>query len=138
MAFIAFFAFVGFEGMASMAEETKDVGRTLPRAILIAIAVSTVLYVAVSVVALWVVPIDELSSFSAALAGVVERAAPSALSPFLALASSATLNGVLVEIVVLSRLGYGMARRGLLPGCGSAPSTVSRARPCARPWPSAS
>ena len=51
-AFISFFAFVGFEGMASMAEETKNVGRTMPRAILIAIAVSTVLYVAVSVVAL--------------------------------------------------------------------------------------
>ena len=62
------------------------------------------------------VPIDELASSSAALARVVERAAPSVLPPFLALASFATLNGVLIEIVVLSRLGYGMARRGLLPG----------------------
>ena len=115
-AFVAFFAFIGFEGMANLAEETRDVGRVLPRAILIAIAVSTALYVGISLVALSVVPIDVLSSSPAALASVVERAAPWVLSPFLALATFATLNGVLIELVVLARLGYGMARRGLLPG----------------------
>jgi len=45
-AFLAFFAFAGFENLANMAEETRDVKRVLPKAILFALGISTALYIA--------------------------------------------------------------------------------------------
>ena len=54
----------------NMAEETEDVGRTLPRAILIAILVSAFLYAAVSLVAIAAIPPDALAEAPAPLAAV--------------------------------------------------------------------
>jgi amino acid transporter len=110
--FIAFFAYIGFEGMANMAEETEDVGRTLPRAILIALAVSAFLYAAVSLVAVLAVSPAVLADSPAPLVSVLEQRAPWLVDLFVVIAVVATLNGVLIEIVVVSRLAYGMARRG--------------------------
>ena len=83
LAFLAFFAFLGFESLTNMAEETKDPSRTLPRAILLAIAITAFFYTVVAV--------------------------------FAVIAGISTVNGVLVEILRVSRLTYGMARVGLLP-----------------------
>src|SRR5262249_20111725 len=44
---LAVFAFIGFEGIANIAEEVRDPKRTLPRAIFLTLAISTLLYVAV-------------------------------------------------------------------------------------------
>lgn len=110
--FVAFFAYIGFEGMANMAEETRDVGRTLPRAILVAIAISAVLYGLVSLVAVMAVPLEILAGNPSPLAPVLERFAPNQVGLFIAIGVVATLNGVLIEIVVVSRLAFGMARRG--------------------------
>ena len=106
-AFIAFFAFIGFETLANLAEEVKEPRRTLPLGILSAVAASVLLY------------------FAVALAVVVSGA--SGEQPLLALFSGtgaamfavvgtiAVANGVLVQIVMLARLFYGMARTGNLP-----------------------
>lgn len=109
--FIAFFAYIGFEGMANMAEETADVGRTLPRAILVAIAISGILYGVVSLIAVLAVEPEELAGNPAPLIPVLERYAPQMIGTFAAVAVVATLNGVLIGIVVAARLAYGMARR---------------------------
>ena len=114
-AFLAFFAFIGFESLVNMAEETKDVGRTLPRAILISIGVATILYVLTAFVAVMVVPLGDLAGSTTGLLGVVAHAPFEAVGVFSAVAVIATVNGVLIEIIVVSRLGYGMARRGLVP-----------------------
>lgn len=107
-AFIAFFAFIGFELLANMGEETKDASRTLPRAILAAIAISIVLYVAVATATVWAGSAETGDPLLALFSG--EAAFIFALVGALAVA-----NGVLVEIVMLSRLFYGMAVRGLAP-----------------------
>jgi amino acid transporter len=115
-AFLAFFAFLGFENLANMAEETRDVGRTLPRAILITIGVAGALYGLVALVVVLAVPLDRLIASRAPLALVMEGvdwATPEALS---AIALVAVANGVLIETVMLGRLLYGMSRRGWLPG----------------------
>lgn len=107
-AFIAFFAFIGFEVLANMGEETKDPTRTLPRAILAAVALSIALYVAVAAASVWAGlggsdnPLLALFTGKAALA-------------FALVGALAVANGVLVEIIMLSRLFYGMARRGHAP-----------------------
>lgn len=113
--FLAFFAFIGFDTMVNMAEETRDVGRTLPRAILAAIALSTLLYVAVSLVAVHAVPPAELAAGPAPLVSVLERSGWPLARHFAAVVLIATSNGVLIEIILVARLCYGMARRGLLP-----------------------
>ncbi len=106
-AFIAFFAFIGFETLANLAEEVKDPRRTLPLGILGAVGASVLLY------------------FAVALSVVVSGA--SGEQPLLALFSGmgatmfavvgtiAVANGVLVQIVMLARLFYGLARSGHLP-----------------------
>jgi basic amino acid/polyamine antiporter, APA family len=107
-AFIAFFAFIGFEVLANMGEETKDPTRTLPRAILAAVAVSIVLYVAVAAATVWAGSTTADNPLLALFSG--EAAFAFALVGALAIS-----NGVLVEIVMLSRLFYGMAARGHAP-----------------------
>jgi APA family basic amino acid/polyamine antiporter len=107
-AFIAFFAFIGFETLANLAEEVTDPQRTLPRGIIGAIAASIVLYVAV---AMAVVLADGTGGNP--LVGLFEGAGASV---FAAVGTIAVANGVLIEIVMLARLFYGMARHGQLPG----------------------
>ena len=106
-AFIAFFAFIGFETLANMAEDTKDAGRTVPLAILAAVAVSLLLYGGVS--------------WAAVLAGrsadnpLVSIFSGAGARIFAALGFLSVANGVLVETLMLSRLLYGMADNGQLP-----------------------
>jgi APA family basic amino acid/polyamine antiporter len=112
--FLAFFAYIGFEGMANMAEETIDANRTLPRAIVLAIGASAALYFAVSLVVILALPLQEVAGSDNVLASVVQRYAPGWAPTFHAMALVATLNGVLIEIVIVSRLAFGMAQRGLV------------------------
>lgn len=106
-AYIAFFAFIGFETLANMAEEAKDASRTVPRAILGAIASSSLLYVAVAAAVVF-------SGVGAKnpMMGLFDGRSAIA---FATLGSIAVANGVLIEIVMLARLFYGMARREQLP-----------------------
>ena len=106
--FIAFFAFLGFESLANMAEEIKNPHRTLPRVILTALGASIALYV---IVAAAVVLADRRGAH--ALIGLFQSKAG---MPIFALAAGIAVgNGALIEIVMLSRVVYGMARNRQLP-----------------------
>ncbi|HEY9081550.1 APC family permease [Magnetovibrio sp.] len=113
-AFLAFFAFAGFENIVNMAEETQDVGRTLPRAVVLSIIISAVLYMLVILIAVLSVAPDLLAQSDAPLCLVVD-CEKSTMAFFAPVALIATLNGVLIEIVLMARVAYGMARRGWLP-----------------------
>jgi len=113
---IAFFAYIGFEDTVNLAEEVHDPARVLPRAILIAVVVTTLIYVAVCVVALWTVPLATLAGSPTPLIEVVIAAGvylPTGV--FSAIALCAICNTGLLNLIMVSRLGYGMAREGLLP-----------------------
>jgi basic amino acid/polyamine antiporter, APA family len=122
-AFLAFFAFTGFENLANMAEEATNVARTLPRAILMSIGISTLIYVTVALVVVTAVSMEEAASSAAPLLSVIERSHWGITEVFAALAFVAVANGVLIQLLMLARLLYGMARRSLLP---SALATLSR------------
>jgi amino acid transporter len=81
-----------------------------------AILIGALIYVAVAVTAVSVVPWRELSTAPGPLTKVMARAAP-ALSPlvFTAVTLFAVANTALVNYVTSSRLVYGMAGQGLLP-----------------------
>lgn len=115
-AVLAFFAFIGFEDMINVAEETRDPERTVPLGLILAMALAAVLYIAVAVTAVSVVPWQELAEAPGPITEVVARAAP--LIPpivFTAITLFAVTNTALVNYVTASRLIYGMARQGLLP-----------------------
>lgn len=114
-ALLAFFAFIGFEDIVNIAEETKSPERNVPLAIAITLAATAALYMAISIAAVAVVPIAELADSDAPLALVVERALGGGSAAFAAIAVLATLNGILIQIVMASRVLYGLARLGRLP-----------------------
>lgn len=126
-AFLAFFAFMGFETLANMAEETREAARTLPRAIVAAIAAAGVLYGLVALVAVLAIPLDTLSKSTAPLCLLLDRAEIPCGRGFAAVALIALSNGVIVELMLVGRLLYGMAKRGLVPGWFGAVAAKSRA-----------
>ena len=112
---MAFFAFIGFEDIVNMAEETKAPQRTLPIAILITLAVSSIVYVAVSWVAVRTMPPELLAEEGGPLAAVFEAATGLPGAPIALIAVLAMVNGALVQVLMASRVLYGLARRGLGP-----------------------
>lgn len=112
---IAFFAFIGFEGIVNVAEETRDPTQTLRRAIYLTLVLATLLYIAVAAVSVVIVPAAELGQSKAPLALVFERATGASPLWLSAIAIIATLNGVIVQIIMASRVVYGLADQGRLP-----------------------
>lgn len=113
---LTFFAFIGFEDTINVAEECKNPQRTIPIALISAMAIATLLYMSVAITAVSVVPYKELAAAPAPLAEVMNRAAPefpSWIMTFITL--FAVANTALVNYITSSRLIYGMARQGLLP-----------------------
>ena len=113
---LSFFAFIGFEDMVNIAEEVKDPERNMPRAILVALGVTGVVYLLVVLVATSVVPPESLAASKAPLLAVVQRSTdiiPDRLFTLIAL--FAVANTGLLNFIMGSRLIYGMARQGLLP-----------------------
>jgi APA family basic amino acid/polyamine antiporter len=114
---LAFFAMVGFEDSVNMAEETKDPSRIFPRIMLTGLGITATVYVLVSICAVALVPIGELAGNETPLVTVVQTAAPdfpiSDLIPFISM--FAVANSALINMMMASRLLYGMARQGVLP-----------------------
>lgn len=113
---LAFYAFVGFEDMINVAEEVRDAPRIFPRGVVIAVFVTAVLYVLISLVAVSVLPPAELAASGQPLVDVVRRAAPGfPPAVFSVIALFAIANTALLNAIMGSRLVFGMARAGLLP-----------------------
>jgi amino acid transporter len=112
-AFLAFYAFIGFEDMVNMAEEVREPRRNLPFAILLALVISTLLYMLVAVVCVAIVPVDTLANSDAPLAAVVESAGLSAHLSIGPIGMVAVVNGALIQIVMATRVLYGMGGNGL-------------------------
>jgi len=113
---LAFFAFIGFEDMVNVAEEVRDPTRTMPRAILITLVGSTLLYFLVTAISVLAVPPPTLGASDAPLGLVFAAVTP--LSPLLitVIAAIATVNGVIIQVIMASRVLYGLADQGTIPG----------------------
>lgn len=114
-AFVAFYAFIGFEDMVNIAEEVKQPETTLPRGIIIALVLTTLFYFIVALVSILSVAPAELAQSDRPLAFIYEIKTQS--DPyFIALISIISIfNGALVQLVMASRILYGMSRRAWLP-----------------------
>lgn len=113
---IIFFAYLGFEEIVNVAEETKRPRRVIPRAIIIAIVVSTALYVMTSLALVniegWKSLTESKSPLADAAATVLGQNGRLALS---GIAMFATASTVLGMVLVVSRMIWGMAKEGALP-----------------------
>lgn len=112
---LAVFAFIGFEHLVNISEEMKEPSRTLPRALFVTLAVTSLLYIVVIWVALIAVPPDQLARSEAPLAMVFQRLTGLPMTTLSAIAIVATLNGVVVHVIMISRVLYGIASKGDLP-----------------------
>ena len=114
-ALIAVFAFIGFEHLVNVAEEMKEPSRTLPRALFLTLGLTALVYALVVWIAVTAVPPQELARSSAPLALVFERLTGLPLVTLSAIAVVATLNGIIVHMIMIGRVIYGLADQGNLP-----------------------
>uniref|UniRef100_UPI00064C2CFB APC family permease n=1 Tax=Rubrobacter aplysinae TaxID=909625 RepID=UPI00064C2CFB len=114
-AVLAFYAFIGFEDSANIAEETRNPSQVYPRALFGGLLTAAGLYLVVVIVTALVVPIGILSGSSAALLEVVE-AGPLPVPPglFSVAALVGITNTALINLIIASRVIYGMGREGVL------------------------
>lgn len=113
---LIFFAFIGFEDMANVAEEVKRPKKTIPRAIILSVVITGIIYILVSLSVVRVINWEELGQSAAPLAAIAERSLGIGGSITLsAIALFATASTVLITLVAGSRILYGMAHNKSLP-----------------------
>ena len=113
---LAFFAMVGFEDSVNMAEETKNPTKTFPRALLLGMIITATVYLLIALVTSTLVPTDTLAASDGPLLLVVKAAAPW-FPPvvFSLIALFAVTNTALINMMMASRLVYGMAQERIIP-----------------------
>jgi APA family basic amino acid/polyamine antiporter len=125
-----FYAFIGFEDSVNMAEEVKEPHRVFPPSLITGVVAATIIYLLVGFTAAMTVPLDVLTKSSGPLLEVVQRGFPdlNACTVFSAVAMIAVANTMLINMLMASRLLYGMANQGVLPAMFAAVS------PRRTPW----
>ncbi|QLC25104.1 amino acid permease [Parasphingopyxis algicola] len=113
-AVLAFYAFIGFEDMVNIAEEVKRPRRTLPIAILLALLLTALIYIALAVVAIGSTSTTELARSTEPMTLILSQLtdAPSRWMSYVAML--AVLNGALVQVVMASRVLFGLSRQRLI------------------------
>jgi len=114
-ALLAFYAFIGFEDMVDVAEEIKDVKRNLPLAILLTLAITTVLYMLIMTTAVLAVSPEQLAQTEAPLAYIYQHFTGNNPTLISVIGLLAIINGALIQMIMASRVMYGLGSRGQLP-----------------------
>ena len=113
---LAFFAMVGFEDSVNMAEECKDPTRHFPKVLLAGLFITGAIYVLVSISAITLVPPAQLGEGETPLLKVVQAGAPNfPVWIFGFITMFAVANSALINMLMASRLVYGMSREHVLP-----------------------
>jgi amino acid transporter len=127
---LAFYALIGFDDAVNVAEEVQNPSRSYPRAIFGGLFIAGIVYLLVTFTASMVVPTGVLADSSGPLLEVVERGPLSIpTTVFAAIALLAVSNGALINLIMASRVVYGMGDQGVLP------AAFARVHPGRRtPW----
>ena len=113
---LAFFAMVGFEDSVNMAEECKDPTRHFPNVLLAGLVITGTIYVLVSISAITLVSAEQLGEGETPLLQVVQAGAPNfPVEIFGIITMFAVANSALINMLMASRLVYGMSREHVLP-----------------------
>lgn len=113
---LAFYALIGFEDSVNVAEETREPSRIYPPALFTGLAIAGAIYLLIAFIASAAVPTQALSDSSGPLLEVVQLGPLSVSTKlFSAIALFALTNGALINLIMASRLIYGMAAQGIVP-----------------------
>ncbi len=112
---LAFFAFIGFEDIVNLAEEMENPNKTLAWAIFLTLGLGTLIYFMVTAVTVLSVPLDKLAASEAPLSFVFAHISGASPVIITVIAIAATLNGVIIQIIMASRVLYGLAKQGSVP-----------------------
>ncbi|MBE9567606.1 MAG: amino acid permease [Proteobacteria bacterium] len=112
---LSFYAFIGFEDMVVVAEEVKDVKRVLPVAVLLTLCITTVIYMLLMVTAILSLTPEELMTSEAPLATLYEYHTGDKGVIISVIGMFAIINGALIQMIMASRVLYGLSSRGQLP-----------------------
>ena len=112
---LAFYAFIGFEDIVNIAEEAIGAARIVPQAILLTLAITTILYVALALVAVTSVPLAELAASNAPLVLVYTSGGAGSSAIINLIAFFAVINGALIQTIMAARVLYGLAQMKDLP-----------------------
>ncbi|NKB38701.1 MAG: amino acid permease [Gammaproteobacteria bacterium] len=113
--FIAFYAYIGFEDMVNVAEETEHAERNMPYAIVICLGLATFIYILIALISVLSMSPEILAESEAPLALIYEHS--SGRKPVLISLISiiAVVNGALIQIIMASRVCYGLSKQGWIP-----------------------
>ena len=112
---LAFYAFIGFEDMVEVAEETWQVRRILPIGIMLTLAITTLLYMTIMITAVLAMPPEQLAQSQMPLARLYEQYTADDATIISIIGLFALINGALIQMIMASRVLYGMSSRKLLP-----------------------
>ena len=113
---LSFYALIGFEDSVNVAEETREPARAFPRALFGGLLIAGIIYMLVTFTASMIVPTEQLAGSDGPLLEVVREGPLGIPLPvFSAIALLAVANGALINMIMASRLLYGMAHQGILP-----------------------
>ena len=113
--FVAFYAFIGFEDMINIAEEVKEPSRNMPIAIVLALVITTVLYLLISLVAVLSHDPQMLAASDAPLAALIGEDQHMIKLVIGIISIFAIADGILIQIIKTSRILYGMSSQRLIP-----------------------
>ena len=109
--FLAFYAFLGFEDMANIAEEVKAPSEAYPKAIIFSLLIATLLYLSVSLVSVLLLSPEQLSSTDAPFAAIYKEATGNETTVIAVISIFAIINGALIQIIMASRMLYGISKK---------------------------
>jgi len=125
-AFIAFYAFIGFEDMVNVIEEVIEPAKNMPKAIIIALVVASLFYFIVALVAVLASTPEELNLSHSPMVDLIQADYPVLAKSVGVISIIAIVNGALVQIIMGSRLLYGMANQNIAPKIFQSISAVTR------------
>ncbi len=109
------FAYFGFENIVNLAEETKTPEKTIPRAILLSLCISTILYILVSLATVALMPPDQLAQTESALTDAAMSSSRGIAGVLAGIALFSTANTALIALLTTSRILYGISKDNSLP-----------------------
>lgn len=112
---LAFYAFIGFEDMVEVAEETRHVRRNLPLGIILTLAITVLLYMAIMSTAVLAMDPQELAESPLPLVSLYQHYTGGDATIISIIGLFALINGALIQLIMASRVLYGMSSRKLLP-----------------------
>jgi APA family basic amino acid/polyamine antiporter len=115
---LAFYALIGFEDSVNVAEEAKDPGRDFPRALFGGLAIAGTLYIVIGIIAPAVLPYTTLVDSDTTPLLEISQLGPLSVEVkvFAAIGVLALINGALINMIMASRLTYGMSKQRIIPG----------------------